>query len=371
LKNNKNYALLEKRVFRKFLLILSLITIGLFTFATLVRGTFGNTIVAILENVFHFDTRSATYFYHQTIRNNVYTIMLVILLIIIICMIKMIISFVTSYFDAINLAVENLVTTEKQVSLPPELSFMEIKLQRYKDMLEKKEQEAKTAEQKKNDLVVYLAHDIKTPLTSVIGYIELMKELPDMPIEQRSKYMKITLDKATRLEQLIDEFFEITRFNLNSIVLQKKQFNLTFMLEQLVDEFYPMLQPKNNTISLQMPENSIVCADSDKLSRVFNNIIKNAVSYSHSDTQITITLKKEDSTTIVSITNVGDILNTEQLDSIFEKFYRLDAARSTQTGGAGLGLAIAKEIIIAHDGDIKATCHDNVISFVVTLPSYI
>lgn len=367
--NNKNYALLEKRVFLKFLLTLTVITIALFNFATLVRGTFGNTIVAILENVFLFDNLSATYFYQQAIRKNVYTIMLVILLIITICMFRMILSSITKYFDEINVAVENLVSTDKEVSLPPELYFMQIKLQICKDVLEKKEQEAKIAEQKKNDLVVYLAHDIKTPLTSVIGYLELMKELPDMPLEQRAKYMKITLDKATRLEELINEFFEITRFNLNSIVLQKKQFNLTFMIEQLVDEFYPMLQTKNNIISLQVPENIMVYADSDKLSRVFNNIIKNAVSYSHSNSEISITLNKEGSNIVVMITNVGDKMDKEQLDAIFEKFYRLDSARSTQTGGAGLGLAIAKEIIMAHNGDIKATSNNNTISFIVTLPS--
>jgi two-component system sensor histidine kinase VanS len=367
--NNKNYALLEKRVFLKFLLILTVITIALFNFAALIRGTFGDTIVAILENVFLFDNQSAIYFYQQAIRKNIYTIMLLILLIITICMFRMILSSITKYFDAINVAVENLVSADKEIFLPPELSFMQIKLQICKDTLEKKEREARIAEQKKNDLVVYLAHDIKTPLTSVIGYLELMKELPDMPLEQRAKYIKITLDKATRLEQLINEFFEITRFNLNSIVLQKKQFNLTFMIEQLVDEFYPMLQTKNNTISLQVPENIMVYGDSDKLSRVFNNIIKNAVSYSHSNSEISITLNKEGSNIVVTITNVGDTMEKEQLNSIFEKFYRLDSARSTQTGGAGLGLAIAKEIIMAHNGAIKATSNDTIISFIVTLPS--
>lgn len=369
MKNNKNYALLEKRIFLKFCLILSAIVLGLFGFAFLIRGTFGDTIVSLLEDIFNFNNNDALYFYQQVIRNNIYTIMIAILLVVIVFMFRMLLSSITRYFDAVNSAVEDLVTANQTISLPPELSFMEIKLQMCKDMLLKKEQEAKTAERKKNDLVVYLAHDIKTPLTSVIGYLELMQEIPDMPTEQRSKYMKITLDKANRLEQLINEFFEITRFNLNTIILQKKQFNITFMLEQLVDEFYPMLQANNNTIALHIPENIIAFGDSDKLSRVFNNIIKNAVSYSYSNSEIAVTLIKDADTITVTTTNIGENIAQHQLDTIFEKFYRLDSARSTRTGGAGLGLAIAKEIIEAHEGTITATSDASTTSFIVTLPS--
>lgn len=369
MKNKKNYALLERQIFLKFCLILSIIVVGLFGFAALIRGTFGDTIVSLLRNTFRLSMDEAVLFYQQVIRNNIYTIMITILLIIIIFMFRMLLSSITTYFDAINTAVEDLVSSKDDISLPPELSFMEIKLQMCRDIIEKREQEAKTAEQKKNDLVVYLAHDIKTPLTSVIGYLELMQELPDMPVEQRAKYMKITLDKANRLEQLINEFFEITRFNLNSIILQKQKFNLTFMLEQLVDEFYPMLQDKHNTISLTIPENIMIYGDSDKLSRVFNNIIKNAVSYSYPDSEICITLVQEDNQSVVTITNVGDTIAQHQLDAIFEKFFRLDSARSSRTGGAGLGLAIAKEIALAHDGDIKAISNDNETSFIVNLPS--
>lgn len=369
MKNNKHYALLERRIFLKFCLILSIIVFGLFGFATLVRGTFGNTIVSLLEDIFHFSNDYAIYFYHSVIRNNIYTIMIAILIVIIIVMFRMLLSSITTYFDTINEAVDDLVTADKEISLPPELSFMEIKLQMCKDMIEKKEQEAKLAEQRKNDLVVYLAHDIKTPLTSVVGYLELMQELPDMPAEQRAKYMKITVDKANRLEQLINEFFEITRFNLNTIILQKQEFNLSFMLQQLVDEFYPMLQAKNNTISLHIPDDIMLYGDSDKLSRVFNNVIKNAVSYSYPESEISITLVKDEKDVIVTTTNVGDNIPKHQLDTIFEKFYRLDSARSTRTGGAGLGLAIAKEIVDAHDGEIVATSNETSTAFIVTLPS--
>ena len=92
------------------------------------------------------------------------------------------------------------------------MSFLELKLNECKNVLEKRERDARQAEQRKNDLVVYLAHDIRTPLTSVIGYLDLMNEAPELSAEQRAKYLSITLDKSYRLEQLINEFFEITRF---------------------------------------------------------------------------------------------------------------------------------------------------------------
>ncbi len=97
--------------------------------------------------------------------------------------------------------------SDKEIYLPAELDFLEKKLNGVKNKLEKRAKDAQEAEQRKNDLVVYLAHDIKTPLTSIIGYLSLLDEAKDMPVEQKEKYVKITLDKSYRLEQLINEFF--------------------------------------------------------------------------------------------------------------------------------------------------------------------
>ena len=121
--------------------------------------------------------------------------------------------------------------------------------------------DAREAEQRKNDLVVYLAHDIRTPLTSVIGYLELLKEAPDLPLEQRAKYLSITLDKAYRLEQLINEFFEITRFNLQSIPLNRENIRLSYMLMQMAEEFYPILTPGGKSVRLDVPEDLILPGD--------------------------------------------------------------------------------------------------------------
>lgn len=238
-----------------------------------------------------------------------------------------------------------------------------------KEQFQNSEERLRAESVRKNELVAYLAHDLKTPLTSVIGYISLLKEAPDMPVEQRSKYTGIALEKALRLESLINEFFDITRYNLQQIVLEEETFDLGFLLMQMADEFYPVLEQHGKTISIHADEDLPVAADSAKLARVFNNILKNAVAYSYDNTEIEIYAEKRENTIHVSISNFGKTIPKQKLDMIFEKFYRLDDARSTNTGGAGLGLAIAKEIVVAHGGTISVTSEKQITTFTVELPA--
>ena len=238
-----------------------------------------------------------------------------------------------------------------------------------KVQIDQKEQALKIESAKKNDLIAYLAHDLKTPLTSVVGYLSLLEEAPDMPPEQKAKYVHIALAKALRLEQLINEFFDITRYNLHEIMLEKENIDLSYMLMQMCDEFYPVLMEHGNTINVHAEEALTVVADADKLARVFNNILKNAIAYSDKDTAIVITAAQTDHTIQVTFTNRGRTIPKQKLQSIFEKFYRLDSARSSNTGGAGLGLAIAKEIITLHGGTISAQSENQMTTFMVELPN--
>jgi len=263
-----------------------------------------------------------------------------------------------------------LAESDKDIQLPAELEFIEKKLNVVKNTLEKRAKDAQEAEQRKNDLVVYLAHDIKTPLTSIMGYLSLLDEAKDMPLEQKEKYVKVTLDKSYRLEQLINEFFEITRFNLQSIILDKEAINLNYMLMQLADEFYPLLAPKGQQAIVDVKEDIKVLADANKLARVFNNIFKNAIAYSDENSIINIHAEKQNDQIHISFTNKGKAIPPQKLTMIFEKFYRLDSSRSTQTGGAGLGLAIANEIVQAHGGTISAISTDEKTVFTVSLPSF-
>ena len=237
-----------------------------------------------------------------------------------------------------------------------------------KDQINHNEEMLVAESARKNDLIAYLAHDLKTPLTSVIGYISLLKEAPDMPVEQRAKYTNIALEKALRLESLINEFFDITRYNLHEIMLEEEAFDLGYMLMQMADEFYPVLEQHGKSITIHAEEDIPIMADSAKLARVFNNILKNAVAYSYDNTEIEIHAQMQSNTIHVSISNFGKTIPKQKLDMIFEKFYRLDDARSTNTGGAGLGLAIAKEIVVAHGGTIFVTSEKQITTFTVELP---
>ncbi|MCL6572025.1 MAG: HAMP domain-containing histidine kinase [Bacillus sp. (in: Bacteria)] len=276
---------------------------------------------------------------------------------------------ITRYFNDISVAVDKLVEESKSdIFLPPELNFMEKKLNKVKNTLERRAKDAQDAEQRKNDLVVYLAHDIKTPLTSVIGYLSLLEEASDMPEKQKDKYVKITLEKAYRLEQLINEFFDITRFNLQKIQLDKETINLSYMLLQMADEFYPLLEPNGKKAVVHAEEHLTVHGDADKLARLFNNILKNAIAYSYENSTIEITAKKQTENIVITFSNQGKTIPPEKLHTIFEKFYRLDTSRSSQTGGAGLGLAIAKEIATAHNGSISVESNDSQTAFTVVLP---
>ena len=220
----------------------------------------------------------------------------------------------------------------------------------------------------KHDLISYLAHDMKTPLASVIGYLNLLNDVSDVPKAQRDTYIRITLDKAERLEQLIDEFFDITRFNLHDIVVSRGRIALDFLLEQLKEQFYPILLAQHKELKLDIAEGSVCYGDADKLARAFNNVLKNAISYSYPNTVIRVAVKQEAEHILLEFHNQGDEIPEQKLEMIFEKFFRLDKARSTASGGAGLGLAIAKEIVEAHGGSIYADSNMEETVFYIKLP---
>ena len=252
---------------------------------------------------------------------------------------------------------------------PPEQQELAAQVAELKARLQSREQKLQQETARKNDLITYLAHDLKTPLTSVIGYLSLLDEVPDMPQPQREKYTHIALEKSQRLEGLINEFFEITRYNLQQLTLDREPVDLSYLLVQLTDEFYPILQAHGNTAELNAPETLTVSGDSAKLARVFNNILKNAVAYSDRDTPIRIRAEEAKGQVSVFVENQGRTIPPQKLETIFEKFFRLDEARATATGGAGLGLAIAKEIITLHGGTITAQSQNRRTTFRVTLPS--
>ena len=290
-------------------------------------------------------------------------------LIIVLSLLYKLLNKIFSYVFAVSESADKLFDKNVEyINLPPEMVEVEKKLNHFKTEAIKNERLARENEQKKDELIVYLAHDIKTPLTSIIGYLSLLSEIKDMPQEQRNRYIDIALDKSYRLEYLINELFDVARFNSEKIVLEKEEINLNLMLEQIADDFYPTLKEMNKKINFTSDEKTILYADPDKLSRVFNNLIKNAVNYSKENTDIDISILNKENQATVKITNKGKQIPKEKLDKIFEKFYRLDSSRTSKTGGSGLGLAIAKEIVELHGGRIYAESDMKETTFSVILP---
>ena len=284
-------------------------------------------------------------------------------------MLLLLFRWLTKYFREINLGIDNLLAEdEKKIRLSPEMLPFEYKLNTVKQKLKEQKEATALAEQRKDELVMYLAHDIRTPLTSVIGYLSLLEEEPNKADQEQAKNIHIALDKAYRLDKMVNEFFEITRYHSKQIKLKKQSVDLYYMLIQLRDEFLPSFSLRNNTVSLDFDENTTIYADPEKIARVFGNILKNAVEYSYPHTKITVSAIQAENHIVITFQNKGKTIPAEKLSSIFDKFYRLDEARISDTGGTGLGLAIAKEIILLHGGTIEAHSENETVTFTVKLP---
>lgn len=272
------------------------------------------------------------------------------------------------YLEDLVSATETICFTQERVSLPEDLVEVERHLNDIQRTAQRNARAVQESEQRKNDLVVYLAHDLKTPLTSVIGYLTLLTDEPDISPELREKYLSVALSRANRLEFLINEFFEIARFSLTTLPLNPGRIDLKLMLEQILYEFQPILREKHLSCKLSAPPALTVMCDGNQMQRVFDNLLRNAANYCYPETEILIIASEQDDGIHVQFLNRGTPIRSDKLDKLFEQFYRMDSARATQTGGSGLGLAIAKEIVEQHGGSITAHCDGDLISFEVILP---
>lgn len=332
------------------------------------RGQFADSIVRIICHVGQIGWEEGKAIYWHYIQENLEYILCIIILLFFLFLLRLAMMVFTRYFDQIISGVDQLAQeSDEPIVMSPELDFMADKLTEVQNRLRFRTQQAQAAEQRKNDLVIYLAHDIKTPLTSVIGYLSLLNVDKELPPEQKNRYIRIALDKANRLETLINEFFEITRYRFQTVPLQLEEVDLCYMMVQISDELYPKLKERGKTMELDVPEDLHIRADSEKMARVFNNILKNAIAYSDEGSPIRVTAREEPGRLVIQFTNRGGIPQ-HRLDDIFEKFYRLDAARSSATGGAGLGLAIARDIVRLHGGEVTAQSDGAHTVFTVVLP---
>lgn len=229
----------------------------------------------------------------------------------------------------------------------------------------------RTYEKEKDALITNVAHDLRTPLTSVIGYLDLVRKKNEWEDEERKRYISIAYDKAKRLEKLIEDLFEFTKVGAERMQVHPTQIDFRRFMEQMVEEFYPSFEAAALKCQFQMEmEDGMILADGDLLARGIANLFSNAVKYGRDGKVIKVKVKEEKESQCVKleIINFGEIISPDDLDHIFDKFFRGESSRSTETGGSGLGLAIAKKVVLLHHGQISVSSDYKGTVFSVRLP---
>lgn len=352
---------------------LAAVAVGLFLLEVVIDGVlqdpFARFFLWASTHLFGQSEQTALELYQYYIRNNKVAILTAGVFVLMLVAFYLAMGLFTRWLDKIAAAIRQVAgESEAPVSLPRELEPLEQDLNSVRIHLREREAAAREGEARKRDLVAFLAHDLKTPLTSVVGYLTLLRDGRGLTEAQRHKYTGIALDKAERLEELLREFFDITRMELRVDQSQCAPIQLSMLLEQLSDEFYPLFAEKALTCHTEIAPRLTVLGEADKLARVFDNVLRNAVSYSTPGGEVTLAARRTGDQAEITVSNEGLEIPEGELTNIFQKFYRLDAARSTRTGGAGLGLAIAKEIVDLHGGTIRAESNGRFTSFVILLP---
>ena len=225
------------------------------------------------------------------------------------------------------------------------------------------------SEQQKTDLITNVAHDLRTPLTSILGYLELLRDRPDLPADTRQKYVDIAYTKSRRLQKLIEELFGFTKLSYGRINMKVVDVDIVRLIAQLLEESYPNFE--KNGMSYEFIANTdslLIRADGDLLARLFDNLITNAIKYGAEGKRVDVRLRTDHDFVTVKVVNYGYVIPEKELPMIFEKFYRVEHSRNTNTGGTGLGLAIVKNITDMHGGTVKVSSDLSGTVFTVRLP---
>ncbi|OOM77334.1 HAMP domain-containing sensor histidine kinase [Clostridium sp. BL-8] len=237
------------------------------------------------------------------------------------------------------------------------------------ERLKENYEKEKKQEEAKNELIVAVSHDLKTPLTSIIGYLELLNKDKESFTEKQQEFLKVAYEKSENLKKLIEELFEYTKLSNNYVKLNRIPFNIAVLVNQIVGEHVLFLAEKNIKVEIECTKNELICEiDMQKFIRVIENLVKNAEKYSYKDSTFKIIMWEEDKNIKLSFINEGNNISKDDLVKIFDEMYRIDKSRNVEIEGSGLGLPISKKIIQLHGGRIWAECTGNKINFNIELP---
>ncbi len=250
-----------------------------------------------------------------------------------------------------------------------ELGLLATRINFMSEELKLKIEEERKAEKTKNELITNMSHDLRTPLTSIMGYLRMLKDKKYEDTDQLEEYIDIAYTKSEKLKTLIDDLFVYSKLANEETILYRKKLCLNDMLVQLAEELSPVADERNMTFVRKIQnERVMVHVDADKLVRVFENLLSNAIKYGYSPGEIIISMVSNLESVSVRVSNKGDNIPQEELPLLFNRLYMVDKSRSSSECGSGLGLAISKSIVNLHNGQIWAECEQNNISFCVELP---
>lgn len=277
------------------------------------------------------------------------------------------------YIEQLNRTLDEIARGKLDVTVPgrspDELGMLAENLTLMTRRLNASLEEERAAQRTKQELITAVSHDLRTPLTSVLGYLALIENDQYRDELELRYYVGIAYSKGKQLKRLIDQLFEFTRTTYGGVQLRPVPVNLGELLEQLAEEFVPTLQAAGMHYSIALPPDRVMATlDPDLMVRVFENLIANAIHYGSAGKQVDIELARFDGNLVVKIANYGEPIPGRDLPHIFETFYRVEKSRSEKTGGAGLGLAIAKNIVTLHGGAIRAYNEPTRVVFEVILP---
>lgn len=265
------------------------------------------------------------------------------------------IQYIGELSDAMGEISQGNLNIQLEIKGDDEFSQMASNLNRMAEDIRRLMERERESERTKNELITNVAHDLRTPLTSVIGYLELLKNDTVLPAEKKQEYVRVTYNKAKHLEHLIEDLFGFTKLNYGKVTMNVSQVDILQLLTQLLDEFYPNFTENDMHYEIHSNVRSIpLNGDGNLLARLFENLIGNAIKYGREGKVVNVSAILKESVVVISIINYGYVIPENEIQHIFDKFYRLDQARSSSTGGTGLGLAIAKNIVEMHGGSIEA-----------------
>ena len=227
----------------------------------------------------------------------------------------------------------------------------------------------KQIEKQKSELITNVSHDLRTPLTSIMGYLRLLGDAKYENKEQHDEYIKIAFSKSEQLKMLIEDLFDYTKLTDENMVLDSQEVCMNELLDQLIEELVPQAEEHNLSFVKEFEEDRMYAVvDSEKMVRVFENLLINAIKYSIDKAEIQVSLQREEQHIKISIANHSEEFTKTELENVFERFYKKDQSRSRAVEGSGLGLAIAKSIVELHKGEIRAEYGNGVIQFIILLP---